>query len=280
MTSPNFLIIGAQKAGSSWLLHRLRQHPKIFMPRSEIHYFDKAYNYSKGIEWYESFFTDVTTETAIGEKTPDYLWANGNGVEGHLPEVHQNIYQTLPQAKLIVTVRNPVERAISAVNHIVRTGRISPFQNIDDLLLGNKRYLVEGHGVIDYGFYYRQIMAYLEYFDRSQMLLLIFEEDIVQNPEVGLNQVCEFLSVSTEFRFSDLDQKANPYHHSKLRLVLNYYLPFLAPLTRRVDRYLPAKKMRPSESVTRELYEIYAEENKQLFDFLGYEPMSWQLDSP
>lgn len=161
MVLPNFLIIGAQKAGTSWLAGKLRQHPDVYMPEYEIHYFDKDLHFAKGIAWYESHFSRVGKETAIGEKTPDYLWANGIGVEGHLPDVHRNIFEALPQANLIVSLRNPAERVISVVNHIMGSGRISPFHKIDDLLTGERKHLVEGHVVIDYGRYYRQLEAYL-----------------------------------------------------------------------------------------------------------------------
>lgn len=102
------------------------------------------------------------------------------------------MFETLPHAKLIISLRNPVERAISAVHHIIRSGRISPLHSVDDLLVGKKHYLVEGHGVIDKGRYYRQIKAYSEYFDQTQMLILIFEKDIVQNPSLGLKKCAIF----------------------------------------------------------------------------------------
>jgi hypothetical protein len=281
MTLPNFLIIGAQKSGTTWLAKNLRQHPDIFVAPHEIHFFDKGRNFSKGVSWYEGHFARAKDERAVGEKTPDYLWANGQGVEGHLPDVHRNIYDTLPEAKLIAVLRNPVERAISAVNHIIRSGRVSPLYlyNIDDLLLGNKRDLIEGHGVIDYGRYYRQIKAYQEFFDAAQMLILIFEEDVIQEPASGLRKACAFLGVDPSFQFRDRGRRRN-IGSSKVGLILGHYLPFLRLPFRLVDRYLPATKARPSESVVQRLYRIYEEENGKLFDLVGRRPVSWQLSSP
>lgn len=132
MTLPNFLIIGAQKAGTSWLAYQLEKHPEVYLPKKEIHYFDKEFNYAKGLDWYKSHFDSVTTETAIGEKTPEYLWANGAGWEDHLSNVHKNLFETLPNARLIITLRNPVDRAISALHHIIRSGRISPLHDINE----------------------------------------------------------------------------------------------------------------------------------------------------
>ena len=140
MCLPNFLIVGCQKAGTTWLANRIRQHPDIFLCDHEIHFFDKDYNYGKGIGWYREHFAGAGGAKAVGERTPDYFWTNGLRTEGHLPEVHRNIGEVLPEAKLVVILRDPVERAISAANHVISSGRISPFHNLDSLLIG-ERYL-------------------------------------------------------------------------------------------------------------------------------------------
>ncbi|MDM8553304.1 sulfotransferase domain-containing protein [Desulfococcaceae bacterium HSG7] len=276
MTLPNFLIIGAQKSGTTWLGHMLRQHPDVFMPEQEVHFFDKENRFAKGITWYERHFDCVKNETAIGEKTPDYYWANGKGVEGHLPNVHLNIYNTLPNIKLIIVLRNPVERAISAVNHIVRSGRISPFEKIDGLLFGYKQYLIQGHGVIDYGKYYSKIMAYLEYFEINQLLILIFEDDIIKNPSEGLIKVCNFLNIDCSFHFFSLKKKQNASKSSWMQLFLNYYLPYTRRITGFANLLFPLYKPRPNEHNMKKLYEIYKDENEKLYNFLGHRISSWE----
>lgn len=278
MPVPNFLIIGAQKSGTTWLAGNLEQHPEVFMPAHEIHYFDKDYNFTKGMSWYEKHFAAVKNQKAIGEKTPDYLWANGRGVEGHLPDVHRNIYSALPDVKLIAVLRNPVNRAVSAVNHIINSARISPLHDIDDLLVGDKQHLVQGHGIIDCGRYCRQIRAYLELFDRDQLLILIFEEEVVQDPDSALRKVCEFLEIDPSFEFQDKKRRRN-VGSSKMALVVGYYLPFLRPFFRLLGHYLPATKNRPSEPTIRELYRMYQEENEKLFDLLGRRIVSWEIDA-
>jgi hypothetical protein len=274
MTLPNFLIIGAQKAGTSWLAANLSQHPEVFMPSKEIHFFDKYDHFRKGIEWYQRFFDAAGDAKAIGEKTPDYLWANGNGAEGHLPHVHRNVHSVLNYAKLIILVRNPVDRAISAVNHIVRSGRVSPFLNINDLLLGKQRHLMDAHGVIDYGFYYRQIMAYREYFPSEQMLILVFEEDVVNNPSNGLRRSCEFLEIDPGFGFPNKGSKKNAYKASLFGLTLGYYLPFGKHLANAIDAFKPHKP-RPGPDIHRRLKELYRPENEKLFELLGRRIDAW-----
>lgn len=276
MALPNFLIIGAQKAGSSWLATQLQQHPEVFIPNQEVHFFDKCFNFDKGLNWYENWFEGATEYQAIGEKTPDYLWANGSGVEGHSPDVHKRIYNTLPDAKLIIILRNPVRRAISAVKHIIRSGRISPWHDINDLLVGNKQHLVQGHGVIDYGRYYQQIEAYLEYFHRDKILILIFEEDIVQNPLKGLEKVCLFLDINSEFAFRGIKDKINEFNISPIQLALNYYLPIAKPLTSKIGKYIPgSKSFEVSQETLNILYNTYQSQNNSLFQFLGREIHTW-----
>ena len=275
MALPNFLIIGAQKAGTTWLGRQLDQHPEIFCYPQEIHFFDKDYNYSRGLDWYENHFRGAGPHKVIGEKTPDYLWANGQGTEGHLAKVHNNLHAAIPTAKLIVILRNPVDRAISAVRHIIRSGRISPFQSLDDLLIGSKQELLSGHGVIEYGHYADQLKAYYELFNPNQFLILTFEDDIVDQPALGLRKACEFLEVDFEYAFSGLTEKANEGRMSLPGLAINYYLPLSKVLGDRLNRHLPPYRLHPGEATVKSLYRHYASHNERLFSLLGRDIPAW-----
>lgn len=277
MPLPNFLIIGAQKAGTTWLQHTLRQHSDVYMPDEEVHFFDKAQHYRRGLSWYRQFFEGASGEAAIGEKTPDYCWTGQPGAEGHLPSVHHNIYRTLPEAKLILIVRNPVDRAVSAANHLIRTRRVPPQYSVDRLLVGDKQDLAKRHGVIDYGRYYRHIQAYLEFFDREQLLVLVFEEDVVDAPEAGLKKVTEFLGVDPSYPFEGLHERQNVAGVSKAGLYVRYYLPFLKPLVQGIDKYLLGRnyKQTPTDDTLRALYDTYEADNEQLFRFLGRRIPAW-----
>jgi hypothetical protein len=273
---PNFLIIGAQKCGTTWLAAMLRQHPDVYMPDQEIHFFDKAGNYEKGIEWYAGHFAGAENIRRVGEKTPDYFWADGRGGEGHLPDVNRHIHRHLPDAKLIVTLKNPVDRAVSAVKHLIRTRRISPLHRMDDLLAGKKAALLERFGVFEVGRFFTLLTAYLDLFRRDQILVLFFEEDIVQRPHEGLKKVCSFLEIDDSFRFSGTARQINRFDGCKLHLVVRYYFPVLSPLTSVLGRLVPESDFLPGESVLRHLYGFYREENRKLFDLLGREsPAAW-----
>ncbi len=275
MNLPNFLLIGAQKSGTTTLARILGEHPDVFMAEREIHFFDKSHNQGKGLEWYSSHFHAACHEKAIEEKTPDYLWVNGTGAENHLPDVHKHIASVLPTAKIIVILRNPVNRAVSAANHVIRTGRVSPLLDINELLISKKRHLFDPHGVIDKGMYFKQLKSYLDLFSRDQILILIFEEDIVKNLDGCLRKVFHFLEVDPSFIYKKSEKQFNRFNASKAAMILRYYFPFIRGVPRYCDRYLPRSKFYPTSETINILKKIYKEENENLFELLQYRPPSW-----
>ena len=281
MRLPDFLIIGAQKSGTTWLADQLSLHPSIFMAPDEIHFFDKAQNYCRGLPWYTRHFEHARPGQIVGEKTPDYLWANGDGAEGHLSDVHVKLYQAIPSARLIILLRNPVDRALSALSHLVRTRRIAPPLDIDDLLLGKKHHRIRGHGVISKGFYYRQLVAYARLFNRSQMMVLLFEEDIAKAPDEGLRRTCDFIGVSPITASSSDAVSRNASRRSLLRLMVDFYFPPGRPLSKIIDKIAPAWKPVPSGRTMDELYQTFGAENEKLFRWLGRPmPRSWERREP
>ena len=273
---PNFLIIGAQKCGTTWLARKLGQHPDVYMAEEEIHFFDKAHNFARGVDWYESRFDAACGQRAVGEKTPDYLWANGQGAEGHLPEVHRNVHACLPDARLVVVVKNPVDRAVSAAKHLIQTGRVSPRVRIDDLLVGAQTHIAKRHGVFGQGNYHRLLRAYLDLFKREQILVLVLEEDFAPDPADGLRRVCGFLGIDAGWTFAKVDERVNSFCSSRAQLVANYWLPFLAPVSNRLGRLLPVAEYVPNRGALEKLHALYAGENRELFELLERStPTSW-----
>jgi hypothetical protein len=188
---PNFLGIGPQRSGSTWLYQQLSGHADVYMSkRKEVNFFDK--NYSKGIEWYEDFFIDSATQNfaAVGEVSPAYLYSS------HVPEL---IYKHLPEAKFISILRNPIDRAISQYKYAVRNN------NDTRTLL---QYLHETD-VIERGFYSEQIKRFYDFFPKERFLFLIFE-DTMSNPALGLSKIASFLEIDqNKFDANIVDKKIN-----------------------------------------------------------------------
>ena len=101
MPLPTFVIVGAQKCGTSTLAATLRRHPQVFMSRpKELHYFDRQY--AEGLEWYERQFTPREGQIAWGEATPVYMYD---------PEARSRLSEALPATTVVVTLRDPTKRA-------------------------------------------------------------------------------------------------------------------------------------------------------------------------
>jgi len=208
MTLPNFLVIGAQKAGTTSLYHYLDQHPQIFMsPVKEPGFFalenkeinfcgpgdSQEYRYVvNDLSSYKKLFEGKANEIAIGEATTWYLYS---------PLAPKLIKDYVPKAKLIAVLRNPVDRAYSAFMHATRDGyeEVSDFgqalEKEDWRIQNNWGYLWHYKHM---GFYASQIKRYLNYFDRNQLKVYLYE-DLDNNPIDLLNNIYDFLNVNKTF---------------------------------------------------------------------------------
>ena len=189
---PNFLVIGAQKCATTWLWSVLRQHPEIFMPEvKELGYFC-FYPQQRRAGWNGKFvktllddygklyFSHVTTEKAIGEATPAYLWVSDQRPEwlNRDPALRYDTPSVVmrllgPATKLLVILRNPVERAISGFHHNQKVGTLEP----------NAKFMETAnlHGIVHMGFYYEHLSKWMETFDRANFKVLNMEDDLVKS---------------------------------------------------------------------------------------------------
>ena len=231
---PDFLIIGAQKGGTSFFLRLLAQHPQIHAPGPEVHYFDKEFNYKKGELWYRSHFplkSVLSPGDLVGEKTPDYLF---------FPNAAKRIQMDLPNAKLICLLRNPTERAISNYFMAVRGGRES-LPIMEALITEEARYGSSGYGHRSYkrrGLYLEQIKRYENYFNKNKLLILSSEE-FFANPQKILKQVFKFLGVDETFvcpnlSFRNVGKNKVPVPSE----VYEYLDKYFKPHNRRLYSYL------------------------------------------
>ncbi|HJT05401.1 MAG TPA: sulfotransferase [Stellaceae bacterium] len=190
--SPNFLIIGAEKAGTTFLHDALQRHTDVFMPPEEIPFFeDPDYGEPGALQEFSKLFQPGAGKRAIGLMRPNYL---------HKPECPARIHKHFPDAKLIVMLRDPVERAISAYNHNV-LNRFAPLRRpesgiraiIDQRL--QERY-PRSQEVIEFGFYYRDLKRYLELFPREQILVMLME-DLRSDAHLVQRRALQFLGLDT-----------------------------------------------------------------------------------
>lgn len=284
---PNALIIGAQKAGTTWLAARLSQHPDIYIPRGEIHYFDNDRNFARGESWYSSFFSDSSGQKIICEKTPDYLWTTCQNVPLEPKDKSSRIKNLLPNAKLLVLLRNPVNRAISAWNHNIASGAIDPSLDINNLFTSEYSEIVSRHGILSRGLYSQQLSDYLEHFDKKQILILFFETDILRYPRQTMNKALTFLEINTQFSFNKLSEPENKPTRTKLGVSLTHKsVGLIRKVVHKLDETVASrtslpkwKPPMPNADILCRLYNYYLEEQLELESMIGPLPKSWSSKS-
>jgi len=190
MVMPNFLVIGAAKAGTTSLYHYLNQHPQIYMsPRKETYFFMSSNN---EIENYKALFKEANGEIAIGEATPFYLYNKKS------PELIKNC---LPQVKLIIVLRNPVDRAYSHFLYWRSQGQ-EPIVDFAKAIREEPIRIRDGYGInyhyINQGFYAPQLQRYLNLFDSSNIKINLYS-DLVKNPSHFVKEIYNFLDVDDSF---------------------------------------------------------------------------------
>jgi len=190
MPLPDFIIVGAMKAGTTTLAHYLRHHSKIYMPEGELHFFDAQGGYAdrwkRGVKWYKSQFESADPSEICGEKTPTY---------SYLPSVPERIYQIVPDVKIIWILRNPVDRSYSNYWHAVRGG--SEKLSFEEAVKQEDKRVEENiwKGYVRRSYYINQINRLLEYFDRESMHFCLFE-NLKERPIPLTNEVAAFLGAS------------------------------------------------------------------------------------
>lgn len=269
MVDPTFLVIGAQKSGTSWLSECIRQHPDAFSPpRKELHFFNKRDTYRQGIEWYRRQFDGYSGEKAVGEYTPNYIWTSTDQQEieesGRNQDIPKLVHSHYPDIKLIVSLRNPVDRAVSAYFHHIRARRIPPHSRILNVK--------DKYGIVSMGFYSKHLEKWLEFFKPDQFLILIYEDDIVKNKEQTLRRVYKFIGVDDSYRPLNTEGRYNS-RSSHFYMRMNYYSPLLAKaLVSILPSYLIKVQFWTIPITEREieqLRQIYRGSNEQLSALIG-----------
>lgn len=195
---PNFLLIGAPRSGTTTLYRYLAEHPDVYMsPVKEPWYFSLA---DRGpwtgpgdapgvhtIEHYMSLFSGYRGETAVGEASTSYLWD---------ARAATLIHKTLPNVRLVVILRHPVDRAYSNyLQHVMQRRETLTFS---EALRREEERLERGWSPYwsysGMGFYGQQLQRYLQLFPRENVLIL-FTDDLQHRPKWLFRTLCSFLGV-------------------------------------------------------------------------------------
>lgn len=208
MEKPNFLVIGTPKSGTTSLYYYLEQHPDVYLPdKKELHYYSYPYikDNSNGIgdkivlaslcsnrKDYENNYKGVRDEKAVGEISPSYLFYS---------DVAARIKDELGIVKIIVILRNPIEKAYSQYIHLVRDQR-EHLSFYDALLAESERRGNKWGDFWLYAFsslYSEKLKVYQSVFGVSNVKVILFE-DFTNNTDATLEDIFRFLGVNKEFK--------------------------------------------------------------------------------
>ena len=237
-TGPDFIIAGASKCGTSSIYYYLSRHPQILLSHTkEIDFYWT--NYRRGIDWYLAHFPTITDrpDFITGEATPNYL---------RFPQVAQRIKDTFPQTKIILLLRNPVDRAISWHYHKLNTGLTSESLSTAIATEIARLATVTEAEITNTGFYnpdnimsslyIYKIKPWIELLGRDRFLILK-SEDFYLDPLQQMEQVFEFLNLPNCPLDNYPKVNAGSYNRvdPELRKTLSEYF---TPYNRQLEEYL------------------------------------------
>lgn len=297
---PNFFIVGAAKSGTTSIFAYLSQHPEIFFsPLKEPKFFSVSANtfphkgpgdsevdntIIKDKHDYLNLFKGAKDEKVIGEASADYLY--------FYKIAAPLIYECNPNAKILIILRNPAERAFSAYRHMLKDKRESlSFENAieaEESRMDNNYEFIWFYK--DVGHYYHQVLEYLKTFNKGSVKICLFE-DLTKNSSEVTREILKFLEVDecfspdisekhnvSEIKLNEsLDQFLSRYNHPVKNLLRPLFLNTLGKdNTERLVNYFKGKNVLRMRSKTRKsLINLYRDDIIKLQDLIKRDLSSW-----
>ncbi|MGC3990119.1 MAG: sulfotransferase [Chthoniobacteraceae bacterium] len=254
---PSFILIGAQRCGTTSLYWYLSEHPQIIpAAQKEVHYFD--FNFASGPQWYAAQFAKRGEEKPGKSENPD-AWITGEASPYYLfhPLCAARVRAALPEARLLVMLRNPTDRALSHYQHETRLGNETlsfdeAIAREDERLQGLREKLVaeplahlQPYQSFSYrarGCYLDQIAEWLRHFPREQMHITI-SEDFYADPASELKKVTDFLGLPPcPAKETGEFTKYNYAEYSEMNPATRQWLvDFFRPHNQRLEEFLGRK---------------------------------------
>ena len=237
-SGPDFIIAGATKCGTSSIYHYLSRHPQVLLShKKELDFYWK--HFKRGVDWYLAHFPTLTDrpDFLTGEATPNYI---------RFPQVAQRIKDTFPQTKIIILLRNPVDRAISWHYHKLNTGltkldlataiasEIDRLATVSEAEITNTGYY-EPDNILT-SLYIYKLKPWIEILGREQFLILK-SEDFYLNTRENMEQVFKFLNLPSYPQDNYPKVNAGSYQDvdpNMRRTLVEYF----APYNQQLEKYL------------------------------------------
>jgi hypothetical protein len=270
---PDFVVAGAIKGGTTSLFYYLQPHPQVWMPPSkELHFFSN--NYNRGEDWLRAQFAGAGSTQVAGEMTPEYL--------DH-PDAAERMATVIPDAKVIVILRHPVERAYS--HYQMQRAKFSAqdtFEQMIDLEIdrGVDAIPQPHRPYLRGGLYHQQLQRLTDHFDRSAVLVLL-NDDLESDPATTYRELCAHIGVASEPLPENLGRRYNrtmPVRSTFVRKVMvRYKLDKRLPGGQLLDYFNRDKgEYEPlSERTRARLLDYYRDDTTALATWLGRDLSAW-----
>jgi hypothetical protein len=279
---PDFMIVGAGKAGTTSLAAWLRAHPEVFVPvEKELHFFDQFWE--RGTDWYRDQFAAAPPGTRVGEATAAYM-------------VHavyiDRMAAVAPEAALIAILRNPIHRARSQYDHMVaRGGRAwEPYETLGgrpgplsfaevvelELTMDPSDWRTAGM-CLARGRYIDQLRNLTRRFSRDQIHVALYD-DLVNDPHGLFARACDFLGVDAAVQPEIVGQAFDPLELMGEGATEDLHADLLASASRGGQRSAPqaVRRREPIPGPARaSLVEYFRPYNDELADWLGVDLSAW-----
>ncbi|NQZ75382.1 MAG: sulfotransferase domain-containing protein [Ekhidna sp.] len=230
---PNFLIIGAQKSGTTSLYQYLKANPLLYFPgQKETHFFtffDLDDKRAKSLKEYEKLFLSSAEHQLTGEASPSYFTSSN---------ARNHIKLLIPEVKLILILRQPIVRAYSNFMHARREGLESEIDFERAMTHSIEKDLISGNfkAYLEKGLYSKHLGAYLRDFNRDQIHVL-FTEDLQKDPQKEIDKCFAFLGVDS-IEVSSLETK-NPGRVQRNRILVPLLRFYYRTISRNYKKFIP-----------------------------------------
>lgn len=285
---PSFFIVGAAKSGTTSLYHYLKSHPEVYMcPIKEPNFFSceeiREQNLYYEIDCvdnlhdYGELFIDVLGEKAIGEASVSYMF---------YPQVARKIKENVPDAKIIIMLRNPVQRGFSHYLMDKRLGYVDlPFKDVVYKQIKHPLIDLYYQQYVELGLYCEQVERYLKIWGENRVKIVLLS-DFQSKTKDTLFQVCDFLGINNSFLF-DVSERHNMYIQPKMkclssvyassimRKTANFFLPLRVQKTIKKRLFTPTQKPSMDEDTSRYLLNFYKKDIMNLQTLLKINLEAW-----
>lgn len=275
---PDVFLMGVSKAASTWIYRCLQEHPGVFVPKSDsLRFFDLGYH--EGLSSYESHFAAATPGQLKVDPSPTYLRS---------PVAAQRIARHYPEARFVLSLRNPTERAFSQYWHEKRKGRFD--YTFDQVI----EHFLMFPWIVEHGFYATHLETLFRHFPRDRVTIVLYD-DLVADPRRFLAQVLAGLALPGDFEPRVLDKRVNEAGANEtqsMRAVRDLRgSTWLRPIRKAVKSIVGRKNLLRelgktvsnrdeydqgmSEAARARLHRIYAEEISALSQMTGLDLARW-----